>query len=154
MSTIDVFDGDGFLQVKIKLLRETSKMPDRKHPGDVGWDLYADNDVEIWQNEVVLIKTGIAIELPFGYEAQIRARSGLALDHGIFIPNGVGTVDAGYRGELGVILSRTKLGKYVVTKGDAIAQMVINRVPDVRLVEVKELSPSSRGANGYGSTGR
>jgi len=155
MSNIDAIDGDGMVPVKVKLLRETSRMPVRQHPCDIGYDLYADGQYYVRPNETVLVKTGIAIELPFGWEAQIRSRSGLSLKQGVFSVNGIGTIDSGYRGEVGVILSRFgSIGSYVVMPGDAIAQMVIKRVPDVRLIEVKELSESARGTNGYGSTGR
>jgi len=142
--------------IKIKLLHQHSKMPDRKHPGDAGFDLYAADQYFVRSDEVILVKTGIAIELPFGYEAQVRGRSGLALKHGIFMVNGVGTIDAGYRGEIGVIVSRVGFGNdnYVIARGDAVAQLVIHRLPDIRLVEAKELSDSSRGINGYGSTGK
>jgi len=142
------------LKVKVKLLRPHSKMPDRKHPGDAGFDLYADDQYSIWSHESTLVKTGIAIEIPFGYEAQVRARSGLASKNGVFAVNGVGTIDAGYRGELGVILSRVGSGPYVISRGDAIAQLVIQKLPDVCLIPAKELSESARGANGYGSTGK
>jgi len=143
-----------YIPVKVKLLRPHSKMPDRKNPGDAGFDLYADDDFKICPNEVVLVKTGVAIELPFGCEAQVRCRSGLALNHGIFCVNGVGTIDAGYRGEIGVILSRVGLGKYQINRGDAIAQLVIHQIPNIRLIKAMELSDSARGANGYGSTGK
>lgn len=154
MSTIETIDGDEIIPIKVKLLYPESKMPDRKLPGDAGFDLYAIEQKGVWSGEVCLIKTGVAIELPFGFEAQVRARSGLALRHGVFCVNGIGTIDAGYRGEIGVIVSRVGFGSYVVNPGDAIAQLIIQRLPDVKLVQTEALSESSRGANGYGSTGK
>lgn len=154
MSNIDAIDGDGIVKIKVKLLYPESKMPDKKYPGDAGFDIYSSEQKKIWPGEVSLIKTGIAIELPIGYEAQVRARSGHALKHGVFCVNGIGTIDADYRGELGVILSRVGFGSYVVQKGEAIAQLVIKKVPNVKLIQADELSESDRGANGYGSTGK
>ncbi len=142
------------IKVKTKLSLKQNRMPERKHPGDAGFDLFADDQYSVWPHEVVLVKTGISIELPPGYEAQVRGRSGLASKHGIFVVNGVGTIDAGYRGEIGVILSRVGSGPYVIARGDRVAQLVIQKLPDVRLVHAKTLGESDRGENGYGSTGK
>ena len=99
------------------------------------------------------VATGLSIELPPGYEAQVRPRSGMALKHGITIPNSPGTVDPGYRGELKVILLNLGQAPYAIAKGDRIAQMVIARYEGVEVVE-GDLSDTARGAGGFGSSGR
>lgn len=154
MSTIDMVEGYESIPIRVKLLHQNSKMPDRKYPGDAAFDLYAVDQYVLNQHTVTLVKTGIAIELPFGYEAQVRARSGLAVRHGVFCVNGIGTIDSGYRGEIGVILSLAIPGPYIIARGDAIAQLVIQKLTDVRLIEAKTLTETTRGNNGYGSTGK
>lgn len=99
------------------------------------------------------VPTGLSIELPAGYEAQIRPRSGLALKHAISVPNSPGTIDPGYRGEVKVILINLGRESYTIAKGDRIAQMVIARYEPV-VIEEGELSDSTRGAGGFGSSGR
>ena len=101
-----------------------------------------------------LVPTGLAIELPAGYEAQVRPRSGLALRHAITLPNSPGTIDPAYRGEIGVIMLNLGTGQYMVTKGDRIAQIVISRYEAVECVEEVELSDTTRGGGGFGSSGR
>ena len=101
----------------------------------------------------VLIKTGLYIELPNGFEAQIRTRSGMALKKGLSVLNSPGTIDADYRGEIGVILINISEQKQEINDGDRIAQMVIAKVEQPALVEVKELNKTTRGAGGFGSTG-
>lgn len=103
--------------------------------------------------ERTLIPTGFAIALPPGFEAQVRPRSGLALKHGITLPNAPGTIDADYRGEVGVILANRGTEDFTVTRGMRIAQMVVAAVSSVRWREVDDLAPSSRGDSGFGSTG-
>ena len=103
--------------------------------------------------ERALIPTGFAIALPLGFEAQIRPRSGLALKHGITLPNAPGTIDADYRGELGVIFANQGMEDFTVTRGMRIAQMVVVAVNPVRWQEVGDLALSSRGEGGFGSTG-
>ena len=93
------------------------------------------------------------MELPVGYEAQVRPRSGLALKHGITVLNTPGTIDAGYRGEVGVILINAGPADFTVARGDRIAQMVVQKLADVELVAAEQLSDTSRGAGGFGSTG-
>ena len=93
------------------------------------------------------------MELPVGYEAQVRPRSGLALKHGITVLNTPGTIDAGYRGEVGVILINAGENDFTIARGDRIAQMVIQQLSDVQLVAAEQLSDTSRGAGGFGSTG-
>lgn len=120
---------------------------------DAGMDLHAVEDVLLEPGVPALVPTGLAIELPPGYEAQIRPRSGLALRHAITLPNAPATIDPGYRGEIRVILLNLGRTPYRVHKGDRIAQMVIARYEAIEWVEA-ELSDSRRGAGGFGSSGR
>lgn len=145
--------------VRFKKLHPDAVVPTRAHPGDAGLDLHAlcpfeSKSMRIWQGESRYVRTGIAVQLEPGYEAQVRCRSGLALRHGIGMVNGVGTIDSGYRGEVGVLLHNGGEEAFDVRSGDRIAQIVICRLPDVEVLEVDELDPSPRGASGFGSTGR
>jgi dUTP pyrophosphatase len=108
---------------------------------------------ELAPGRVALIPTGLALAIPPGFEGQVRARSGLALRHGIAVLNGPGTIDSDYRGPLGVILANLGQEPYVVRDGDRIAQIVFARVPEVTLEELDELPPSERGDGGFGHTG-
>ena len=120
-----------------------------------GMDLYAANDepIAIAPGEIKLIPTGLFLEIPAGYEGQIRARSGLALRHGLMLPNAPGTIDADYRGELQVVLANCSNEPYEITRGMRFAQLVINQIAHVDVVEVEELAETSRGAGGFGHTG-
>ena len=130
-------------------------LPKRMSEAAAGYDLYANvkHNVILKIGEQTLVPTGISIALPFGFEAQVRPRSGLALKHGVTVLNSPGTVDADYRGEVGVILINHNKYDYVVRRGDRIAQLVITRVEMIELEEVDELPESKRGSGGYGSTG-
>ena len=130
-------------------------LPKRMSAAAAGFDLYANirHNVIIKKGERALIPTGISVALPFGYEAQIRPRSGLALKHGVTVLNTPGTVDADYRGELSVLIINMDDWDYVVKRGDRIAQLVIAKVEMVDFLEVDELPESNRGSGGYGSTG-
>jgi len=128
-------------------------LPVRQTPQSAGLDLHAKIDTVIKKGERVLIPTGIRIALPFGYEAQVRPRSGLALKHGVTVFNTPGTIDADYRGELCVLLVNWGEEDFTVVRGDRIAQMVINKVEMVEFEEVSELPDTQRGDGGYGSTG-
>ena len=129
-------------------------LPAYEHPGDAGMDLRSRIDVTLAPGERQLVPTGMAIALPDGYVALVCARSGLALRHGIGLVNAPGVVDAGYRGEIGVILVNHDATTPVTLKrGDRIAQLVVERVERARLVEVAELPGSHRGEGGFGSTG-
>ena len=139
--------------VKIKKLRENAKLPEYAHPGDAGMDLFSAQELLINPGESALVATGIAIELPRGTEAQVRPRSGLALKHQITVLNTPGTIDEGYRGEIGVILINHGRQVFKVEEGMKIAQMVINEVIKPRLVVCSDLSTSERGQGGFGSTG-
>ena len=129
--------------------------PERATGGSSGFDLRAclDAPERLGPGQVALIPTGLALAIPQGFEGQVRARSGLALRHGIAVLNGPGTIDSDYRGPLGVILANLGREPFVVRDGDRIAQIVFARVPDVALEELRELPPSGRGEGGFGHTG-
>jgi len=141
------------MKIKIKRLKEEAILPFYEHPYDSGLDLISIEETEILPGNSHLVPTGIALELPPGTEAQIRPRSGLALKHQITVLNTPGTIDEGYRGEIGVILINHGKQTFKVTKGMKIAQMVIAPVIRVEIEEVDQLSDSSRGTGGFGSTG-
>ncbi len=134
-------------------LHESAIIPKYAHDTDAGMDLFSIDELEICPGESQLIHTGISIELPQKTEAQIRPRSGLALKHQITVLNTPGTIDEGYRGEIGVILINHGKTSFQVTKGMKIAQMIVAPVIRAEIEEVKMLSSSSRGDNGFGSTG-
>jgi len=129
-------------------------LPAYVHPGDAGADLVTMDDLRIEPGERVLACTGIAIAMPEGYAAFVHPRSGLAARHGLSVVNTPGTIDAGYRGEIKVLLINHDLHNPVeLTRGDRIAQLVIQRVEHARFTDVDELPESVRGDDGYGSTG-
>jgi dUTP pyrophosphatase len=121
-----------------------------------GLDLFAANDepITIAPGEIKLIPTGLFLEIPVGYEGQVRARSGLALRHGLMLPNAPGTIDADYRGELQVILGNCSRAPYTIERGMRFAQLVISPIAHVDVVESSTLSDSSRGGGGFGHTGQ
>lgn len=121
--------------------------------GDAGFDLRSVVPFDLSPNERRLIPTGISVAVPMGYELQVRSRSGMALRNGLIVANGVGTVDAGYRGEVGVILHNISRHTQAIRYGDRIAQGVLSAVPKMYFVEVEELPTSERGSSGYGSSG-
>ncbi len=127
--------------------------PQKAHEDDAAFDLRSRVDAVIPSGKITLVPTGVFMELPVGYEAQVRPRSGLALKHGITVLNTPGTIDAGYRGEVGVILINAGPADFTVARGDRIAQMVVQKLADVELVAAEQLSDTSRGAGGFGSTG-
>jgi len=134
---------------------EDVPLPQKMSAGASGYDLHAalDEPVTLLPGERRLIPTGLKIQLPYGYEAQVRPRSGLALKHGLTVLNAPGTIDSDYRGEIGVIL--INLGQEAVTihRGDRIAQMIIQPVTDVRWRMVEQLTVTERGSGGFGHTG-
>ena len=145
MSSVDVL---------IRRIDDSLPLPGRSHPGDAGVDLYTAVDVELAPGERVVVPTGIAIALPDGYAAFVHPRSGLAARYGVTIVNTPGTVDAGYRGEIKVIMFNTDSGSPVsFRRGDRIAQLVFQRVERPVFHEVAELPGSGRGDGGHGSTG-
>jgi dUTP pyrophosphatase len=132
---------------------EDLPLPAYATDGAAGMDLLAAHEVTLAPGGRSLVPTGIAIALPEGYEMQIRPRSGLALKHGITVLNAPGTVDADYRGEVGVVLLNTGAQAFTVARGDRIAQAVFAPVTRANLVEVSALPETARGAGGFGSTG-
>ena len=141
------------MTVAFKKLVAEAQLPSYAHKGDAGMDLRSAVDIEIAPGARALVKTGLAMALPEGYEAQVRPRSGLALKQGITVLNTPGTIDEGYRGEVGVILFNTGDAPFKVSVGDKIAQMVIAPVTRAEVTEVLELDGTERGAGGFGSTG-
>ncbi len=139
--------------VKIKRLNPDAKIPKYEHIGDAGADLVSVIDATLEPGRWLAIPTGLAAEVPIGYELQIRPRSGLALKHGITVLNTPGTVDAGYRGEIQVILYNVSSEAFPIAKGQKIAQMVVAPVIRGQFEEVETLSESGRGEGGFGSTG-
>ena len=129
-------------------------LPRKAHSDDAAFDLRSRVDMELPVGRSVVVPSGVYIELPEGYEAQVRPRSGLALKHNLMLTNSPGTVDAGYCGEVGIIMYNAGSEPFQVKRGDRIAQMVICRLPEVELSVVESLSESGRGAGGFGSTGR
>ena len=142
------------MQLKVKRLNPAAILPSYARDGDAGLDLFSVKQLVIEPGKSVLVPTGIAIELPAGTEAQVRPRSGLALKHSVTVLNTPGTVDEGYRGEVGVILINHGASSFSVEPGMKIAQMVVTPRIQVAVVEAAELSDSHRGAGGFGSTGR
>jgi dUTP pyrophosphatase len=129
-------------------------LPAYARPGDAGADLVTAEDVDLAPGERALVRTGIAIALPSGYAAFVHPRSGLAAKHGVTLVNAPGTIDAGYRGEIKVILLNTDAARPVsLRRGDRIAQLVVQRVENVTFREVTALPGSARGEGGFGSTG-
>lgn len=142
--------------MKIKIVNKSKhKLPAYETPASAGVDLRAnlDEPVVLKPLERSLIPTGLFIELPVGYEAQIRPRSGLAIKKGITLLNTPGTIDADYRGEIKIILANISNDKFVVNDGERIAQMVISQHEQAEWIEVEELEETERGAGGFGSTG-
>ncbi|WP_267383615.1 dUTP diphosphatase [Cyanobacterium sp. uoEpiScrs1] len=141
------------MKLKIIKLREQAVIPKYEHDNDSGLDLISIENVKIESGDSQLVKIGISIELPPNTEAQIRPRSGLALRHKVTILNAPGTIDEGYRGEIGVILINHGQTSFQVIQGMRIAQMVIVPVIRVKIEEVDSLSNTIRGSRGFGSTG-
>ncbi|MBM7848384.1 dUTP diphosphatase [Arthrobacter roseus] len=147
-------EGRTTLTVELKLLDEGLEKPSYSHAGDAGADLRSTVDCELLPGERRLIATGVCMSLPFGYVGLIHPRSGLATKHGITIVNAPGTVDAGYRGEIAVTLLNTDgSDTFRISRGDRIAQLIIQKVETADFKIVEELSPSARGSGGFGSTG-
>lgn len=141
-------------EVSVTRLDPGVPIPAYAHPGDAGADLVTTIDVQLAPGERALVPTGIAIALPEGLAAFVHPRSGLALRLGLSIVNTPGTIDAGYRGEILVLLINHDAHETIVlSRGDRIAQLVIQRVEHANFVEVESLSDSTRGVGGYGSTG-
>jgi dUTP pyrophosphatase len=142
------------LDVLVTRLDPALPLPAYARPGDAGADLVTAEDVDLAPGERAVVRTGIAIALPAGYAGFVHPRSGLAAKHGVTLVNAPGTIDAGYRGEIKVILLNTDPDRAVsLRRGDRIAQLVVQRVENVMFREVPALPESARGDNGFGSTG-
>jgi dUTP pyrophosphatase len=150
----DEADPDVQLDIQITRLDPDVPVPGYAHPGDAGADLTTTVDVTLAPGERAMVPTGIAVALPDGYVALVHPRSGLAARHGLSIVNTPGTIDAGYRGEIKVLLiNLDPVEPVTLSRGDRIAQLVVQRFERARFVEVGVLPDSRRGAGGYGSTG-
>lgn len=141
------------MDLKVKKLTENATIPHYAHPGDAGLDLFSTEQTSIEPSAACLVKTGISLELPAGTEGQVRPRSGLALKHSVTVLNSPGTIDEGYRGEVGVILINHGKTVFTIEQGMKIAQLLIKPVVSANVIEVKELSDTHRGEGGFGSTG-
>jgi dUTP pyrophosphatase len=130
-------------------------LPSRQTEASAGMDLYANihEEIHIKKGERFLVPTGIQIALPYGYEAQVRPRSGLAFTYGVTLLNAPGTIDADYRGQVHALLINLGEDDFTVKRGDRVAQMIINKVEMVSFEEAEELPGSERGSGGFGSTG-
>lgn len=140
------------LKVKIKKIADV-KTPFYAHKGDSGMDLYAAEECTLNPMESKLVATGIRISVPYGYEAQIRPKSGLAIEHGISHANCVGTIDSSYRGEIKIPMINLSGKPYRIEKGRKIGQIVFAKVEEAVLEEVQELDETTRNEKGFGSTG-
>ena len=153
------------MKIGFKKIHPDAVIPKYAHEGDAGMDVYSVEDVELKLHEPTIVKTGLIADIPTGYEIQVRPRSGLAVK-GVTVWNSPGTIDSGYRGEIGVILIACKgngvldfpmmsplARSFKINKGDRIAQLVVAPVTKCEPVEVKDVSDTERGAGGFGSTG-
>lgn len=141
--------------MKVKLKTLSGEYPKYETSGASGMDIcaYITEDIVIKPGDIVLVPTGLFIEIPSGYEAQIRARSGLSFKHGITMINGIGTIDSDYRGEIKVPLINLGKKEYIVKNGDRIAQMVIASFEKVSWEITEEINETKRGSGGFGHTG-
>jgi dUTP pyrophosphatase len=141
------------IDLAVRRLRDDAVLPVQAYPGDAGLDLVACEGARLAPGQRAVVPTGIAVEIPEGFAGFVQPRSGLAARHGIAIVNSPGLIDAGYRGEIRVVLLNTDRDEeFVVEPGMRIAQLVVVPVASVRLVEVAELAASERGARGFGSS--
>jgi len=141
------------IDLPIRRLRDDAVLPERAYSGDAGLDLAACERVELAPGERATVPTGLAVAIPEGFAGFVQPRSGLAARHGLTVVNSPGLVDAGYRGELRVVLLNTDAHEpFVVEPGMRIAQLVVLPVPELELVEVEELPESERGVRGFGSS--
>lgn len=144
----------GNVKVLVKRLKDNATLPTYMTNGSSGLDLYSAEEKIIPPGKWEVISTGIAVEIPYGYEGEVRSRSGIAKDHGIFVLNSPGTIDSDYRGEVKVILMNLGEESFKVNIGDRIAQLVISPVVKAEVLEAEELSNTERNAGGFGHTGR
>lgn len=143
-------------ELRFQVLSPLAVVPQYQSAHAAGMDLHAaiESPVPLRPHEIAMIPTGLAVEIPVGYEAQIRPRSGLSCRHGITVPNAPGTIDADYRGEVKIALINLSTADFTIEPGMRVAQMVIAPVARARVSVVDQLSETARGAGGFGSTGR
>lgn len=141
------------MTVKFRRIDPSAELPTYAHPGDAGMDIRSIEELTIAPGARALVHTGLVMMLPPGYEAQVRPRSGLALKNGVTVLNTPGTIDEGYRGEVGVILANFGSEPFKVEKGVKIAQMVIAPCTRAEIVETDEMDDTVRGTGGFGSSG-
>lgn len=142
------------IDVKLKRLDKDAKMPTYGHYGDACFDLYAVEDVTIKCGEIKVMRSGLAFQIPIGYEMQVRPRSGLSFKHSIMIPNSPGTIDSSYRGEIKTALINLGDHDVLIKKGDRYAQATVKEITQSIFEFVEELDETDRGACGFGSTGK
>ena len=141
------------MTLRFKRVHPDAVLPSYAHPSDAGMDVRSVEDLTLAPGKRALVHTGLVMLLPPLYEAQVRPRSGLALKNGVTVLNSPGTIDSGYRGEVGVILINLGDADFAVRKGDKVAQLVIAPVTQPDVVEVSEIDETDRGSSGFGSTG-
>jgi dUTP pyrophosphatase len=134
--------------------KSDNELPSYETQGSAGCDVRSDHDATINPGHKMLIKTGLFVEIPVGYEIQVRPRSGLAFKHGLTVLNSPGTIDADYRGEIGVILINHGSEQIFLKRGERIGQLVLNKVEQIKWGSVLALSDTTRGSGGFGSTGK
>lgn len=139
--------------MQVKIINKSGYEFKKGSNGASGFDLVSTVDTDIFPNRKASIPTGIYIELPHGYELQVRSRSGISFKNEAILLNGIGTIDSDYRGEIKVPLKNLGYKAFQIKKGDRIAQAVITKLPEIELIEVEELEDTERGNNGFGSTG-
>jgi dUTP pyrophosphatase len=141
--------------LRVRRLAAEARLPTRAHPGDAGVDLYALQDVALEPGARCAVRTGLAVEIPEGQAGLVLPRSGLAMRHGVTLVNAPGLIDAGFRGELQVLLLNTdREATFTLAAGDRIAQLVLVEVSTGPVIEVQDLAVSARGEGGFGSSGR
>ena len=141
------------MNIKVKKLSENASLPRYIHKGDAGMDLASAQDVNLLPGQTRVVMTDLAFELPEGMELQVRSRSGMAAKHNVFVLNAPGTVDSGFRGNVGVILTNLGSRIFEIKIGDRVAQAVFSKYEHVRVYEYEEISNSERGTGGFGSSG-
>lgn len=143
------------ISVEVKIINKSDNpLPKYQTDGSVGCDLYANETISIEANCHALISTGVFVELPKGWEIQIRSRSGLAFKHGVFVLNSPGTIDSDYRGEIKVLLFNSSKTLIQINEGDRIAQAVLSPVYHIQWLEADQLNSTQRNSGGFGHTGQ
>lgn len=135
------------------ILKDGGFMPEKKHLDDSGFDVRTNKNFILPPMGRIVASTGIYLDIPKGYEVQVRSRSGLAGKNGVFVLNGPGTIDSGYKNEVGIILQNLSKNNFIANKGDRIAQFVIGKVYDTEFSKTDDIGDSDRGTDGFGSTG-